>query len=81
MRVAVILVPIEVVEGPVGRNRPGGKTLICCRANVRCAIPHLLPCLDLPCLAEVPPAAKLIHPHPGRHRLEKVQGRAAGNSQ
>ena len=33
------------------------------------------------CLAEVPPAAKLIHPHPGRHRLEKVQDRAAGNSQ
>ena len=35
----------------------------------------------MPCLAEVPPAAKLIHPHPGRHRLEKVQGRAAGNPQ
>jgi hypothetical protein len=31
------------------------------------------------CLAEVSSAAKLIHPHPGRYRLEKVQGRAAGN--
>ena len=57
-----------------------------CRNGLACQTfavggPALVARAHMPCLAEVPPAAKLIHPHPGRHRLEKVQGRAAGNSQ
>ncbi len=44
------------------------------------AAPIVAPVLrvHVPCLAEVPPAAEFIHPHPGRHRLEKCKaGRLA----
>ena len=54
---------------------------VCSVMGGSCVVPRSHAMSSTPCLAEVPPAAKLIHPHPGRYRLEKVQGRAAGNPQ
>ena len=64
------------------RNRPAARTFGPRRADL-CAVPRLPVSSCTSCLrfSEVPPAAELIHPRPGRHRLEKVQGSAVGNPQ
>ena len=63
------------------QNSPACRNGLACQTFARWAGQRWWSRAYTPCPAEVSPAAKLIHPHPGRYRLEKVQGGAAGNSQ